>query len=201
MLPFSLLGFDCDNGSEFLNWHLMRYLSDNRKQKVQFTRSRPYKKNDNAHVEQKNWTHVRQLFGYDRFDQPILVGLMNELYSNEWSLYQNHFIPKQKLISKEKINSKYGKKYEKAKTPYQRILDSPHVTDEKKAELALLHQTLNPFEPKRKIKKNCIRFFVTLLSTQNRVPKFKSNLWMILRPVLTKLMDEMRINRIIQLQF
>lgn len=100
ILPFSLLGFDCDNGSEFLNWHLMRYLSDNRKQNVQFTRSRPYKKNDNAHVEQKNWTHVRQLFGYDRFDKPVLVALINELYSTEWSLYQNHFIPKQKLLSK-----------------------------------------------------------------------------------------------------
>lgn len=171
MLPFALLGFDCDNGSEFLNWHLMRYLSDNRKQKVQFTRSRPYKKNDNAHVEQKNWTHVRQLFGYDRFDQPILVGLMNDLYCTEWSLYQNHFIPKQKLLSKEKINSKYRKKYEKAKTPYKRIIESAHIDNEKKMELALLHQTLNPFELKKKIEKKLRKIFRYV--TVNTKPRTK----------------------------
>lgn len=80
MLPFSILGFDCDNGSEFLNWHLIRYFTEQRKSAVQVTRSRPYRKNDNAHVEQKNWTHVRHLFGYDRFDNPKIVMLMNDVY-------------------------------------------------------------------------------------------------------------------------
>ena len=130
-LPFELLGFDCDNGSEFLNHHLLRYFTD-RKNKVNFTRSRPYKKNDNAHVEQKNWTQVRHLFGYDRLDIKSLVEPMNDLYSNEWSLYNNFFRPSQKLIKKTKINSKYIKKYDKPKTPYERLLDSGILSEEKK---------------------------------------------------------------------
>ena len=81
-IPFDLLGFDSDNGSEFLNHHLLRYFKDNGKNTA-FTRSRPYKKNDNAHVEQKNWTQVRHLFGYDRLDIESLVNPMNDLYSNE----------------------------------------------------------------------------------------------------------------------
>ena len=80
-LPFELLGCDCDNGSEFLNYHLIRYFMK-RDKPVEFTRSRAYHKNDNAHVEQKNWTHVRHLFGYDRFDNPVPVDLMNDLYAN-----------------------------------------------------------------------------------------------------------------------
>ena len=149
-LPFELLGCDCDNGSEFLNYHLWHYLAD-RPRPVQFTRSRPYKKNDNAHVEQKNWTHVRHLFGYDRLDRAHLVPLMNDLYRNEWSLYQNHFMPSLKLISKEKINSKYRCRYEKPKTPYQRLLESSHISEEIKQQKMSLHKTLNPFELKIKI--------------------------------------------------
>lgn len=170
-LPFELLGFDCDNGSEFLNWHLMRYFQNGRKQKVQFTRSRPYRKNDNAHVEQKNWTHVRHLFGYDRFDKPVLVGLMNDLYKNEWSQYQNYFMPNQKLLSKEKINSKYRRKYEKPRTPYQRILASEHISHEKKVELALFYQTLNPFELKKTIEKKLRKIFQYV--TTNKKPRSK----------------------------
>ena len=85
-LPFAILGFDSDNGTEFLNYHLLRYFQQ-RENAVQFTRSRPYHKGDNAHVEQKNWTHVRQLFGYYRFENPELVELMNDLYRNELSLF------------------------------------------------------------------------------------------------------------------
>jgi len=87
-LPFELLGFDCDNGSEFLNHHLWSYFVD-RKKPVQFTRSRACKKNDNAHVEQKNWTHVRQLLGYDRLENPQVVDLLNNLYAKESRAYQN----------------------------------------------------------------------------------------------------------------
>jgi hypothetical protein len=162
-LPFKLLGFDCDNGSEFLNWHLIRYFTEGRAKTVNMTRSRPYRKNDNAHVEQKNWTHVRHLFGYDRFDDPHLVPLINDLYSNEWSLYQNHFMPSQKLLSKEKINSKYRRKYEKAKTPYQRLLESPHISEEVKMQKALLHQTLNPFELKKAIERKVRNIFKYVL--------------------------------------
>lgn len=168
-LPFPLLGFDCDNGSEFLNWHLIRYFSEARAQDIQFTRSRPYRKNDNAHVEQKNWSHVRHLFGYDRFDNPMLVDLMNALYQTEWSLYQNHFMPTQKLIKKEKINSKYYRKYDKAKTPYQRLLDSPAVACSTKMELAVLHQRLNPFELKKVIEKKLKTIFKYV--TTNKKPR------------------------------
>lgn len=170
-LPFPILGFDCDNGSEFLNWHLIRYFTDDREQKVQFTRSRPYRKNDNAHVEQKNWTHVRHLFGYDRFENPKLVALMNDLYANEWSLYQNHFMPTQKLIKKEKINSKYRKKYDKPKTPYQRLLDCPFIDPEIKMQRALAHQTLNPFELKKTIEKKLKNIFKYVV--QNKKPRTK----------------------------
>lgn len=159
ILPFSLKDFDCDNGSEFLNWHLLRYFSEDRKNSVQFTRSRPYQKNDNAHVEQKNWTHVRHLFGYDRFDDPRLVDLMNDRYQNEWSLYQNHFMPTQKLLEKVKINSKYKRKYSKPKTAYERLLESSDVDAEVKMNKALLHQTLNPFELKKSIEQKLKKIF------------------------------------------
>ncbi|BCA96881.1 hypothetical protein TUM19329_32420 [Legionella antarctica] len=94
-LPFEIKGFDCDNGSEFLNWHLVRYFTERpeKLRSIQFTRSRPYHSNDNAHVEQKNWTHVRQVFGYHRFDNPKLVKLMNDLYANEISHLFNFFYP------------------------------------------------------------------------------------------------------------
>jgi hypothetical protein len=111
-IVFPILGFDCDNGSEFLNHHLVKYFTDRPKNPVMFTRSRPYQKNDNAFVEQKNWTHVRQLLGYDRFDKPELVGLINDLYKNEWSLFNNYFCPTLKLKEKMKINSRYIKTYE-----------------------------------------------------------------------------------------
>lgn len=170
-LPFSILGFDCDNGSEFLNWHLINYFTANRKRAVQFTRSRPYRKNDNAHVEQKNWSHVRHLFGYDRFDNPRLVDLMNDLYSQEWNLYQNHFMPSQKLLKKEKINSKYRRQYDKPKTPYERLLESVHITDEKKIELTTLHQRLNPFELKKSIERKLKYIFKFV--TANKIARTK----------------------------
>ena len=159
MLPFAILGFDCDNGSEFLNWALIRYFTENRKQAVQFTRSRPYRKNDNAYVEQKNWTHVRNLLGYDRFDNPAAVALINDLYSHEWSLYQNHFVPTLKLIEKEKINSKYRRKYEKPKTPYQRIQESAFIKPEIKEKLKQTHVDLNPFILKKTIEKKLKQIF------------------------------------------
>jgi hypothetical protein len=151
-LPFILKGFDCDNGSEFLNYHLIRYFSEKPKEMaVQFTRSRPYKKNDNAHVEQKNWTHVRNLFGYYRLDKSGLVAMMNDLYKNEWSLYQNHFIPNMKCIKKEKINSKYRKHFDEPKTAYERVLNCKSIDVDVKEKLKKKHKKLNPFELKRNI--------------------------------------------------
>ena len=120
-LPFPILGFDCDNGGEFLNYHLHRHFTE-RKQPVQFTRSRAYHKDDNAHIEQKNWTHVRQWLGYDRLDNPIVVPLLNDLYTKEWRLFHNFFCPSVKLIAKKRIGSKTIKRHDSPKTPYQREL-------------------------------------------------------------------------------
>jgi hypothetical protein len=154
-LFFLILGFDCDNGSEFLNWSLWEYfVKDRARNPVQFTRSRAYKKNDNAHVEQKNWTHVRQLFGYERFDNQAVVDPMNDLYKNEWSQYQNFFLPTMKLLKKELIKSKCKRHYEeKAKTPYQRLVESEHITVEAKESLNAAYKTFNPFKLKKAIEK------------------------------------------------
>jgi hypothetical protein len=151
-LPFPILGFDCDNGSEFLNHHLFRYFTD-RKRPVCFTRGRPYHGNDNAHVEQKQWTHVRQLLGYDRFDNPDLVDPINGLYANEWSLFQNFFCPSFKLQKKERINSKYRRHYGKPQTPCQRLLESPHISPETKRELRRTFDSLDPFRLRQSIEK------------------------------------------------
>ena len=143
--PFPLLGFDSDCGGEYINYELLDYLTK-RDKPVIFTRSRPYKKNDNAHIEQKNWTHVRQLIGYIRIDNPKAVGLLNDLYKNEWNLFYNFFIPSFKLIDKQRIRSKVIKKYDDPKTPYQRVLESNFISDETKRQLKQIYKTLNPFE-------------------------------------------------------
>jgi hypothetical protein len=148
-LPFPIRGFDVDNGSEFLNHHLLRYLTENRVRPVQFTRSRAYHKDDNAHVEQKNWTHVRQWIGYDRLDRPGFVALMNELYTSEWRLFLNFFCPSVKLIEKKRVASKTVKRYDKPKTPYQRVLESPDIAPETKKYLKERMKDLNPFDLRR----------------------------------------------------
>lgn len=153
-LPFKLKGFDCDNGSEFLNHHLLRYFAnkDNpQEHRIQFTRSRPYKKDDNAHVEQKNWTHVRQLLGYYRLDNPTLVDLINNLYRNEVSLFNNFFLPSFKLMEKTRIKSKVIKKHDTPKTPYQRLMLSADICSTEKERLMALYLTLNPFTLKKAI--------------------------------------------------
>jgi hypothetical protein len=150
-IAFPILGFDCDNGSEFLNHHLVSYFTDRPKAPVQFTRSRPYRKNDNAFVEQKNWTHVRQLLGYDRFDNAELVPVINDLYMKEWSLFTNYFCPTLKLKEKLRINSRYVKKYEPPQTPYQRLMDSNDVSHDAKRSLETVYNSLNPFKLKRRI--------------------------------------------------
>ena len=143
-LPFPILGFDCDNGGEFLNYHLQRHFAE-RKQPVQFTRSRAYHKDDNAHIEQKNWTHIRQWLGYDRLDNINIVPLLNNLYTKEWRLFHNFFCPSVKLISKERIGSKNIKRHDPPKTPYQRIMESPHIQNAAKISLSIQLETLNPF--------------------------------------------------------
>ena len=151
-LPFPLLGFDSDNGGEFINHHLVKHFLG-RKVPIQFTRSRPYKKDDNAHIEQKNYTHVRQWLGYDRFDAPRIVELLNDLYKNEWRLYFNFFIPSVKLIDKIRVRSKLIKKHDLPKTPYQRVLLVPdkYIPAQTKQKLKEQFETLNPFQLKKTI--------------------------------------------------
>lgn len=147
-LPFDLKGLDSDNGSEFINHQLWKYCEE---EKIEFTRSRPYMKKDNAHIEQKNWPLVRKVLGYDRFDTQYQLQLINDLYDNELRLFINFFQPTLKLKEKIRVGSKYKRKYGKAKTPYQRVLDCQDVPKEKKEELTSLYLTLDPVKLKKEI--------------------------------------------------
>ena len=151
-LPFKIKGFDSDNGGEFINYALYEYLRE-RPKSVKFTRSRAYKKNDNAHVEQKNWTHVRQLLGYERLEHPELVERINDLCRNEWRVYQNFFRPSFKLKSKTRIEGKVRKKYDKPKTPYARLMASREISVAARASLKQEYEAANPYELKRMIEK------------------------------------------------
>ncbi len=160
-LPFPILGFDADNGGEFLNYHLLRHFTK-RKQPVQFTRSRAYHKDDNSHIEQKNWTHVREWLGYHRFDNHGLVPLLNDLYTSEWRFYHNFFQPSVKLIEKKRVASKTIRKYDKPKTPYQRILESKYVPASKKQVLKEQFEGLNPFKLRKAMEKKLNHIFQVL---------------------------------------
>lgn len=150
-LSFNLTGLDSDGGSEFINWHMVEYCKKNN---LFFTRSRPDRKNDNAYVEQKNNTHIRHLLGYGRFDKIEQLIAINALYRQELRLFNNFFKPVMKIVSKEKINNSVcRKKYDTAKTPYQRLMEHSKVSGEKKKELKALYLFLNPAELKRKIDK------------------------------------------------
>ncbi|SRR6266540_2590085 len=146
-LPFPLLGLDSDNGSEFINNQLYRYCCE---RGITFTRSRPYRKNDNCFVEQKNWPVVRQQVGYGRYDTPEELEALNELYSH-LRYYVNFFQPQMKLVSKTRRGAKLTKRYDTAATPYRRILASPAVPQEVKDELTGTYLGLNPAELKRAI--------------------------------------------------
>lgn len=162
VVPFAMKDFHTDNGGEFLNWALYRHLSG-RAAKVPWTRSRAYRKNDNAHCEQKNWTHVRQLFGHERFGHAELVPLMNELYAREWSQFTNHFKPTFKLLKREKKNGRTKRIYEKTpQTPYQRLLESPDIAEATKARLRTEHAELDPFALKKSIEEKLRKFFTAL---------------------------------------
>lgn len=141
-LPFPLRGIDSDNGSEFINQHLFRYC---RSRAIQFTRGRPYKKDDNAHIEQKNWTHVRRLLGYVRYDTEAAREAINDLYRNELRLFQNVFLPSVKLEKKERIGSRLRRHYQAPQTPFQRVATSPVADPERVAELRRQREALDPF--------------------------------------------------------
>lgn len=157
-LPFKVLGFATDNGNEFLNHDLHSYFF-NRKNRVEFVRRRPYKKNDNAHVEQKNWTHVRELFGYDRFDAESQVEFMNDIYKRLWNPLWNYFTPVMKLQSKTRVGGKIIKVHDDPTTPYQRLLNSNMLSEEQVTKLQSEFKKLNPFELKKELDEKLKWFF------------------------------------------
>lgn len=151
-LPFALRGLDSDNGGEFINHHVAAWLAQ-RKDPALFTRSRPYRKNDNAHVEQRNWTHVRQHFGYERDDNPEVAALINALCKGPLGQLHNHFLPTLKLASKKREAGRTLRRYGPAQTPYARLLRMPQLSRAKASELKKLHRRLNPFELGRQIQR------------------------------------------------
>lgn len=151
-LAFPILGFDSDNGGEFLNWHLADYFLK-RSEPVAFTRSRPYHKNDNARVEQKNWTHVRQLVGYGRLADPEQADLLNDLYTREWGQFRNFFCPTMKHLRTEVEGSRKKRVYDQPMTPFERLKACPGTNPEQMNALEKLKATLNPFKLKRSIER------------------------------------------------
>ena len=142
-LPFPLRGFDTDNGGEFINQHVLDYLRE-RRDPVKVSRSRPYRKNDNAHVEQRNRIAVRELIGYDRIEKPEAVALLNDLYRHQWEPLCNYFRPIRKLIAKQRVGSKWIKRYDMPQTPYERLCAFPQWDPEKKKEMEAIKNSLNP---------------------------------------------------------
>lgn len=146
--PFPWQEIHSDNGKEFINGHLYQYTQ---KEKLGFSRSRPYKKNDNCFVEQKNFTHVKRHVGWLRYDTKKEQHILNDLYRNELHHYKNFFQPIMKLKEKVRIGSKIHRKYEKAKTPYQRVMESKEVSEKTKKKLKAIYLSLNPAQLKRTI--------------------------------------------------
>ncbi len=156
VLPFRLQGLDSDNGSEFINWHLKRWCEAKR---IQLTRGRPYKKDDNAHIEQKNWTHVRKLLGWDRYDSAAVVEAINDLYGQELRLWLNLYLPSVKLVKKMRVGSKLRRVYDAAQTPLQRVLASGQADATRVAELKKLRLSLDPFQLSRQIDQKLQRIY------------------------------------------
>jgi hypothetical protein len=138
-LPFPLLGLDRDNGADFIDMQLYRYCAE---RGITFTRSRPYRKNDDCYVEQKNWPVVRQQVGYGRYDTPAELEALRDLY-RVLRLYVNSFQPQMKLVSKTRRGAKVIKRFDTARTPYQRVLESPYVTEEAERRLRETYLALN----------------------------------------------------------
>ena len=156
MLPIRLKGIDSDNDRAFINYYLLAFC---KKHKIQFTGNRPYKKDDNAHIEQKNWTHIRKIFGYVRYDSDKVLLAMNDLYCNKLRLFQNLFQPSVKLIKKIPIVSKIKRIYDKPKTLFQRLCKCKSADPVKVAELKKLFELLDPFELSKTIDKKLNKIY------------------------------------------
>jgi transposase InsO family protein len=165
-LPFPLLGVDSDNGSEFINWHLKRWCDA---EKIQMTRGRPYKKDDNAHIEQKNWTHVRKLLGWDRYDTSAAVEAINVVYAEELRWWMNLYLPSVKLLKKERVGSKLRRLYSAAETPWNRVLASAQADNAPGKKLEKLYSELNPFELAMRLDRKLEKVY--LLANRRLSPK------------------------------
>ena len=155
-LPFRLLGVDSDNGSEFINWHLKHWCEQ---KEIQLTRGRPYKKDDNAHIEQKNWTHVRKLLGWKRYDTHEAVEAINDLYRDELRLWLNLFLPSVKLLKKVRVGSKVRRVYDGPRTPFERVRACPQADRVQVARLEELRKSLDPFQLARTIERELERIY------------------------------------------
>lgn len=155
VMPFPLKAIDSDNGSEFINKHLYRYCKENG---IQFTRGRPYRKNDNAHIEQKNWTHVRKLLGWDRYDTHEQVAAINQLYRGSWRIMMNLFQPCVKLKEKVRVGSRVTRRYDQARTPLDRLAAyyGPHALPQTLRELIEQRQGIDPFVLSEEIERQAI---------------------------------------------
>ncbi len=156
VLPFKVLDIDSDNGSEFINHNLYGYCHD---REIGFTRGRPYKKDDNAHIEQKNWTHVRKLIGWDRYETPEAVAALNDLYAHELRLYMNLFQPSVKLIRTERKGSRKTRRYDEPRTPLDRLAKMPGADPRKVEQLLHLRSKLDPFALSRIIRRKLERIW------------------------------------------
>jgi hypothetical protein len=166
-MPFQLQAIDSDNGSEFINIHLLRYC---RRKKIQFTRGRPYKKDDNAHVEQKNWTHVRKMLGYLRYDSTVALDAINRLYRGDLRLWQNLFQPSVKLVRKERVGAKLRRRYDAPRTPLERLLERPELDQAALAQLVALRDGIDPFALSRSINRQLELIYTLSNSRHNPKP-------------------------------
>ena len=166
--PFLWQEIHSDNDTAFINWHLFNYCQ---KEKLGFSRSRPYKKNDNCLVEQKNWTHVKKFVGYLRYDTKAELDILNDLYRNELRLYKNFFQPVMKLKSKVRVGGKIHRRYDKARTPYQRIMSSKEISGQEKSELKKTYDSSNPAYLKREIEKKLDLLYLAYKQKQNQKDK------------------------------
>lgn len=199
-LPFAVLGYDADNGGEVLNRHLYEYFYTDRRAKglppVHVTRSRAYKKNDNAHVEQRNDTMVRKFLGYERMEYRELVPLLNYYYAAVVCPLVNHFMPSFKLTEKRMVKSRTRRIYKAPMTPYQRLMDSQYLTEQQKLRLKMVHESLNPVKLSkeefriRKLIDDCIRSLKAGTGMTRNTPAYE--LWKPLLPNPTNAVSENR---------
>jgi len=164
--PFAWTEMHPDNGSNIMNYHIYKYGIKNN---IELSRSRPYKKNDNCFVEQKNSTHIRKHVGYLRHDTEMELCILQDLYLHDLRLYKNFFQPVIKLISKHRMKGRIKKKYDKSKTPYRRLMESDKLTDKQKKEMTKIYEQLNPAELKRTIDKK-LKLLGKIYETKN-MPK------------------------------